>query len=173
MTKKEITLHGRNPFETEEDRRMKHMRLATLSGSRDTMLQELQGYADPDTYENNKERANALMQLIVQIEAEMRVLVYELADKRRTVLGRFSAEEVEAYGYTCTYTTEQGRCGKSATHCEGMRIRCDEHPVSIESPVKGPRSLKVHTAFGNPDLPCTCTPGMPVNPNCLKHGRKN
>lgn len=26
--------------------------------------------------------------------------------------------------------------------------------------------------FGNPDLPCTCTQGQPINPNCLRHGRR-
>lgn len=173
MKKNEITLQGRNPLETDGDILRKHARLASIHGSREAMLQELQGYAAPDAYARNKERADALMQLILEAEAEMRLLAYDLAGKRRTVLGRFSAEEVEAYGYTCTYTTAEGRCGKSATHCEGMRVRCDEHPVSLESPVKGPKSVQAHAGFGNPDLPCTCTPGQPVNPNCLRHGRRN
>lgn len=30
-----------------------------------------------------------------------------------------------------------------------------------------------NTGFGNPDLPCTCTQGQPVNPNCMRHGRRN
>ena len=162
MSNKEITLKGRNPFETEGDQMRKHARLASLHGSREAMLDELQGYAEPEAYENNKVRAHALMQLILQAEAEMRLLAYELAGKRRTVLGRCRAEEVEAYGYTCTYTTPEGSCGKSATHCEGMRIRCDEHPVSIESPVKGPVSFHASVGFG-----------QPPNPNCLRHGRRN
>ncbi len=172
MSKKEITLQGRNPFETETDRMQQHMRLASLHGSREAMLEELQGYAEPAVYEKNKARADTLMQLIVQAEAEMKLLAYGLAGKRQTVLGRFSEEEVDAYGYTCTYTTTEGRCGVRATHCEGMRVRCDAHPVSVESPVKGPHSLSAHVGFGNPDLPCICTPNQPVNPNCLKHGRR-
>ncbi|MBY0538866.1 hypothetical protein K2P56_00335 [Patescibacteria group bacterium] len=173
MVKKEIVLQGRNPFLGETERMHMHTRLAALHGSREAMLQELQGYRAPEVYARNKERADALMQLIIQAEAEMRVIAYELSDKRRTVLGRFSVDEVEAYGYTCTYTTAEGRCGKSATHCEGMRVRCDEHPVSVESPVKGPKSFHSHVGFGNPDLPCTCVVGQPPNPNCLRHGRRN
>jgi SET domain-containing protein len=65
---------------------------------------------------------------------------------------------------------EEITCNYGLTETEGDAFFRAKVPV--KSPVKGPKSFLPHVGFGNPDLPCTCTQGQPVNPNCLKHGRR-
>jgi hypothetical protein len=75
-------------------------------------------------------------------------------------------------GLMCGFVLKRVRCEEGATtafsHILGseIRYRCIAHKNM-------PGGRFSDTDFGNPDLPCTCTPGQPVNPNCMRHGRRN
>lgn len=97
---------------------------------------------------------------------------------------------IDPKGKTCSYTdgycsieircSNPAVCGvySSSDYESVSHYYCDRHKKGSGVNYAIPPTHRVlfddaDFGFGNPDLPCTCAAGQPVNPNCLRHGRRN